>query len=399
MRVSENMLMALRNLKSNKIRSLLTMLGIIIGVGAVIVMVALGEGAKQKITNSITAMGSNLLMVSPGRGGRRGGSFGGAQKFDIKILKVIRDSSSYIEDIAPQAQGNKTVQYGGTSLSTNIIGCTASYPNIRNYIVDKGRFFTQTEEEGKKRVAVIGSYIAEELFAGIDPLNKELKIGQTRLKIVGVLKEKGQGGFGNNDDLILVPLLTAQRRLFGSDRLNMVSVKIRDAQNMDRAYEQLYHAMLVKFKNKEDKFAVRNQAEILSTVQESSQTFTLLLAGIAAVSLLVGGIGIMNIMLVSVTERIREIGIRKAIGAQKEEILLLFLIEAIMLSVTGGLIGILLGCAAAKLAGNISGWSTALTLQPVLVAFVFSFAIGLFFGVFPAYKAAGLDPIEALRHE
>jgi putative ABC transport system permease protein len=399
MKASENVMMAVRNIKSNKVRSLLTMLGIIIGVGAVIVMVSLGEGAKQKITASITAMGSNLLMVSPGRGGHRGGSFGGAQEFDTKILKVIKNSTSDIEAIAPQAQGNKTVQYGGSSLSTNIIGCTTSYPSIRNYKVDKGRFFTQTEEEGKKRVAVIGSYIAEELFTGLDPLNKEIKVGPTRLKIIGVLKEKGQGGFGNNDDLILVPLVMAQRRLFGSERLSMVSVKINSAQNMDAAYEQLYAAMLAKFKNKEDKFAVRNQAEILSTVQESSQTFTLLLAGIAAVSLLVGGIGIMNIMLVSVTERIREIGIRKAIGAQREEILLLFLIEAVMLSVTGGLIGIVLGCAAAKFAGPLFGWTTVLTLQPVIVAFAFSFVIGLFFGVFPAYKAAGLDPIEALRHE
>jgi putative ABC transport system permease protein len=398
-KVSENMQMAMRNLKSNKVRSLLTMLGIIIGVAAVIVMVALGEGAKQKITNSITAMGSNLLLVSPGRGGRRGGSFGGAQEFDTKIIKVITKSSPYIEDIAPQARGGKTAQYGGSSLATNILGCTTSYPKIHNYKVDKGRFFNQIEAEGKKRVAVIGSYIAEELFDGVDPLNKEIKIGSTRLKIIGVLKEKGQGGFGNNDDLILVPLLMAQRRLFGSKRLSMISVKINDAKNMDRAYEQLYNALLVRFKNKEDKFAVRNQAEILATVQESSQTFTLLLAGIAAVSLLVGGIGIMNIMLVSVTERIREIGIRKAIGAQKEEILLLFLIEAVMLSVMGGLIGILLGCATAKLAGNISGWTTALTLQPVVISFAFSFGIGLFFGVFPAYKAAGLDPIEALRHE
>jgi putative ABC transport system permease protein len=248
-------------------------------------------------------------------------------------------------------------------------------------------------------VAVIGSYIAEELFAGIDPLGKEITVGPTRLKIIGVLKEKGQGGFGNNDDLILVPLVMAQRRLFGSERLSMVSVKINSAKNMDAAYEQLNAAMLVKFKNKEDKFSVRNQAEILSTVQESAQTFTLLLAGIAAVSLLVGGIGIMNIMLVSVTERIREIGIRKAIGAQKEEILLLFLIEAVMLSVTGGLIGILLGCASSKIAGSFSGWTTVLTIQPVVMAFAFSFVIGLFFGVFPAYKAAGLDPIEALRHE
>jgi putative ABC transport system permease protein len=399
MRVSENMLMALCNLKSNKVRSLLTMLGIIIGVAAVIVMVALGEGAKKKITESITAMGSNLLMVSPGRGHRRGGSFGGAQEFDTKIIKLIQNSSSDIEAIAPQAQGSKTVQYGGSSLSTNIIGCTVAYPDIRNYKVAKGRFFTHTEEEGKRRVAVIGSYVAEELFDGIDPLGKEIKIGPTRLKIIGVLQEKGQGGFGNNDDLILIPLLTAQRRLFGSKRLSMVSVKINSAQNMDRAYEELYAAMLAKFKNKEDKFAVRNQAEILSTVQKSSQTFTLLLAGIAAVSLLVGGIGIMNIMLVSVTERIREIGIRKAIGAQKEEILLLFLIEAVLLSVTGGVIGIIIGCATAKLAGSFSGWTTALTLQPVIIAFVFSFAIGLFFGVFPAYKAAGLDPIEALRHE
>ncbi|HEY8465112.1 MAG TPA: ABC transporter permease [Bacillota bacterium] len=398
MRFSENFLMAFRNLKSNKIRSLLTMLGIIIGVGAVIVMMALGEGSKKKITDSITAMGSNLLMVSPGRGSRRGGSFGGGQEFDNKILKVIQNSSPYIEAIAPQAQSTKTVQYGGNSLDTNVIGCTVNYPAIRNYKIARGRFFSRHEEESKKRVAVIGSYVAEELFEGSDPLNTEIKIGKVRLKVIGVLAEKGQGGFGNNDDLILVPLTMAQRRIFGSNRLNMVSVKIKSEKEIDLAYEQLYTALLEKFKNKEDKFSLRNQAEILSTVEETSQTFTLLLVGIAAVSLVVGGIGIMNIMLVSVTERIREIGIRKAIGAQKEEILLLFLIEAVLLSLTGGVIGVLAGCAVAQILARL-GWSIVITFKPVLLSFAFSIAIGLFFGVFPAYKAAGMDPVEALRYE
>ncbi|HYH03429.1 MAG TPA: ABC transporter permease, partial [Bacillota bacterium] len=212
MKLSENMMMAVRNLKSNKIRSLLTMLGVIIGVGAVIVMVSLGEGAKQQVTSSITAMGSNLLTVGPGRGGRRGGGFGSAPALDNQILKVIEKSSPYIADIAPQCRGSKTVKWGEASLDTSILGCTVTFPEIRNYQVAQGRFFTRDEQDRKRKVAVIGSYIVEELFGGANPLGEEIKVGTVRMKVIGVLAEKGQSGFGNNDDVILVPLTTAQKR-------------------------------------------------------------------------------------------------------------------------------------------------------------------------------------------
>ncbi|MGE5577384.1 MAG: ABC transporter permease [Syntrophothermus sp.] len=398
MRLSEHVSMAVKNLQNNKVRSALTMLGVIIGVGAVIVMVSLGEGAKRQVTNSITAMGSNLLIVTSGRGDRRGGGFGSSQPLTNDILEVIKDSSSYIQDLAPQLQGSRLVSYGDNSAQTNIIGCTVSYPEIRNYKVGQGRFFSQDEVDGKQRVAVLGSYVADELFPGENPVGQEIKVGRVRMTVVGVLAEKGQSGFGNNDDVVLVPLTTAQRKIFGRQNLSMVSIKVQDSKDMDLVYQQVYDALLAELKD-ENKFDIRNQAEILSMAQQSTQTFTFLLAGIAAVSLLVGGIGIMNIMLVSVTERIREIGIRKAIGAQREEILALFLNEAVILSLIGGAIGIILGSVLSNVIAKFSGWAAVVSFPSIIISFAFALATGLFFGVYPAYKAAGLNPIEALRHE
>lgn len=398
MRISENFTMAAKNLRSNLVRSILTMLGVIIGVTAVIVMVSLGEGAKQQITKSITAMGSNLLIVFPGMGGQHGGSFGSASTLTNKILPVIENCSSYIANIAPEARGRQMIKTAKNSIQSPIIGCTPSYLSVRNYQIGSGGFFTEDDLKAKRRVVVLGSYVAGELFPGINPVGQEIKVGRTRLKIIGVLRDKGQSGFGNNDDLVLVPLTTAQQRFLGNKNLSSIYVQAKDEKSMELLNNQLYDVLLRELKD-ENKFNVRNQAEILSTVQEATKTFTLLLAGIAAVSLLVGGIGIMNIMLVSVTERIKEIGIRKAIGAQKEEILALFLIEAVVLSVVGGIIGILLGWGIATLISGFTGWSTVITLSSVLISFFFSIMIGLFFGVYPAYKAAGLNPIEALRYE
>ncbi len=398
MKASENVMMAFRNILNNKIRSFLTMLGIIIGVGAVIAMVSIGEGAKSRITDSISAMGSNLLIVTRGRGGRGGGFGQGSTPLGSKEAELIESSSSHIKTIVPEVRTNQTVSYGGNSMDTTIQGCTIDFPAVRNYQVASGRFFTADEIKGRRRVAVIGSYVAEELFPGANPIGGVISAGRLRLEIVGVLAEKGQSGFTNSDDLVLAPLTTVQKKLVGTKNYQAIYIQVENEALMDQTYEQVYAALLDHYQD-EDKFNLRNQAEILAAVQESSQTFTFLLAGIAAVSLLVGGIGIMNIMLVSVTERIREIGIRKAIGARKEEILSLFLFEAVMLSLSGGLIGILLGCLAAKLMANFSGWAATITLPSIILSFVFSIAIGLFFGVYPAYKASGLNPIEALRHE
>ncbi len=398
MKASENVMMAFSNILNNKIRSFLTMLGIIIGVGAVIAMVSIGEGAKSRITDSISAMGSNLLIVTRGRGGRGGGFGQGSTPLGDKEVELIRNSSSHIKTIVPEIRTNQTVTFGGNSMETTIQGCTVDFPAVRNYKTASGRFFTADEIKGRRRVAVIGSYVADELFPGINPIGAVISAGRLRFEVIGVLAEKGQSGFNNSDDLVLAPLTTVQRKLVGTKNYQAIYIQVESEALMDQTYEKVNTALLDHYRD-EDKFNLRNQAEILATVQESSQTFTFLLAGIAAVSLLVGGIGIMNIMLVSVTERIREIGIRKAIGARKEEILSLFLIEAVMLSLSGGLIGILVGCLAAKIMASFSGWAATITLPSIILSFVFSIAIGLFFGVYPAYKASGLNPIEALRHE
>ena len=397
MKISENIIMAAKNLQNNKVRSFLTMLGVIIGVAAVITMTSLGEGAKKQVTDRIKAMGANLLMVSPGRWGR-GGGFGSANSLTNDLIPVIRDCSIYIADIAPEVRARKLVKAGENSLETSIVGCTPSYQSIRNYKVAAGRFFTPEELQGKRRVAVIGSYIVSELFPGINPIGMELKIDRVRMEIIGVLEEKGQSGFANSDDLILIPLTTAQQRITGNKSLSSISIQVQKEEYMDYVHEQVYNALLAELKD-EEKFHINNMAEMLSTAQDMTKTFTLLLAGIAAVSLLVGGIGIMNIMLVSVTERIKEIGIRKAIGAQKEEILAMFLIEAVVLSLTGGVIGIIFGWSLSAVIAELWGWTTVVSASSVLTSFVFSLMVGLFFGVYPAYKAAQLNPIEALRHE
>lgn len=405
MKITENMVMAVKNLRSNLVRSLLTMLGVIIGVAAVIVMVSLGEGAKQQVTSRITAMGSNLIMVFPGsrNSGQRGGSFGSTNTLTNDILPVIQNSSPYISNIAPEVRKGGLVKTNSDSVQTSVIGSTVAYFSMRNFQIASGSLFTEDDVKSHRRVAVLGSYLAGELFPNINPVGRELKIGTDvgtlRVNIVGVLEEKGQSGFGNNDDLLIIPVTTMQQRITGNKYISTIYVQAQNEQYMDTVYNQLYDLLLKEFKGDDTKFALRNQAEILATVTQATQSFTMLLAGIAAVSLLVGGIGIMNIMLVSVTERIREIGIRKAIGAQKEEILALFLMEAVALSVTGGVIGILLGGLISVLVGQLFGWGATITASSVLISFVFSIVTGLFFGVYPAYKAAGLRPIDALRYE
>jgi putative ABC transport system permease protein len=390
MRFSENAWMALKNLRSNKVRSFLTMLGIIIGVGAVITMVSLGDGAKRQITDRITAMGSNLLIVTPDREA--------PDSIENKLVPLLRDASDYIQAVAPAVRSSKLAAAGGNTLDTSILGCTPEYANVRNYQVAYGDFISHSDDSGGRRVAVIGSYVASQLFPDINPIGETVRIGGVRFEVIGVLTEKGQSGFGNADNLIIIPLTTAQQRITGNRILNEINIQVQDAAYVNDTLEKVEQTLLDALRD-ENYFNVNNMADALSAAEDMTKIMTMLLTGIAAVSLLVGGIGIMNIMLVSVTERIREIGIRKAIGAQSEEILTLFLIEAITLSLLGGVVGILFGGGLAMIIGKLVHWSVTLSAQAILIAFTFSVIVGLFFGVYPAYKASGLNPIEALRHE
>ncbi len=390
MRITENAIMAVKNLRSNKMRSFLTMLGIIIGVGAVITMVSLGEGAKNQITQQISAIGSNLIIVSPGRNS--------IDSINNSIVSLVKESSDYIQMIAPAARSMKLAETRRQSLKTSVIGCTPEYATIRNYQVEYGGFLNAADCSARRRVAVIGPYVAGELFHGMNPIGEEIKVGGVRLEVIGVLKGKGENGFGSGDNSILLPLYTAQERIFGNKNLSEINIQVQNEAYVDYTYERINLALLEEFED-EDQFNISNMADLLSTAQEMTKIMTMLLAGIAAVSLLVGGIGIMNIMLVSVTERIKEIGIRKAIGAQPEEILVLFLIEAVALSLFGGAIGIVWGGGMAILIGKAIGWTISVSGPAVAVAFLFSMFVGLLFGVYPAYKASGLNPIEALRHE
>lgn len=390
MRMTENVIMAVKNLHGNKARSFLTMLGIIIGVGAVIAMVSLGDGAKQQITDRITAIGSNLLIVTPGKNY--------SNSINNNTVPLLRDSTDYVKSIAPDVRTGKLAEVGSNSLDTSVIGCTPEYAVVRNYQVAYGSFLSRDDNANGRRVAVIGSYVASQLFPGENPIGEEIKVGGVRAEVIGVLAEKGQSGFGNADNTVIMPLSTVQDRLIGNHDLNEINIQVKDASYVNYTVDQVNQALMDELKDA-NQFNVNNMADILSTAQDMTKIMTMLLAGIAGVSLAVGGIGIMNIMLVSVTERIREIGIRKAIGAQPEEILTLFLFEAVTLSILGGLIGIGLGGSLAFFIGKLIHWPMVVSLQAVITAFVFSMMVGLFFGVYPAYKAGKLNPIEALRHE
>lgn len=390
MKFTENTMMALKNLRNNKARSFLTMLGIIIGVGAVITMVSLGDGAKRQITETISEIGSNLIIVSPGRKS--------GQSFNNQTVALLEESVDNLQTVAAAARGSKLAESGGNSVDTVILGSTPEYATVRNYQVAYGSFLKEADVSGRKKVAVIGSSVAEELFPGLNPIGEEVRVGNVRLEVIGVLQTKGQAGFGSADNLIFIPLTTAQERIFGHKRLSEINLQVKDAALVNGTYEQAQQVLMAEYQD-EDKFSISNMAEMLTAAEDMTGTMTMLLTGIAGISLLVGGIGIMNIMLVSVTERIREIGIRKAIGARSQEILMLFLIEAVTLSLLGGVIGIGWGGGLAVLIGKFLGWSVQISGNAVLIAFGFSLFVGLFFGVYPAYKASGLHPIEALRHE
>jgi macrolide transport system ATP-binding/permease protein len=400
----ESLTMAMSSIISNKLRSFLTMLGIIVGVGAVIAMIALGQGASSQITENISNLGANLLMVRPGalQMGPVRSAGGSMTSLVYEDALAIAEQCHSVEKVDASFSRNAQAVYENKNTNTSIEGVTPNYPDVKNFPIKEGSFLTEEDNRLMRRVAVLGQTVVEDLFGEKNPMGEYIKINRAIFQVIGVMSEKGGSGFMDEDDVIFIPLKTAQKRVFGVDYVSIINVKAKNKDVMDQASAEITSVLRERHRltaKDEDDFNVMSQSDILSTVQETSNTFTMLLAGIAAVSLIVGGIGIMNIMFVSVTERTREIGIRKAIGAQRWDILSQFLIEAIIVSLSGGIIGIGVGILFSNLMSKFAGWQTVVTPISVVLSFSFALVVGLFFGFYPARKASLLSPIEALRYE
>jgi putative ABC transport system permease protein len=404
MLLGETFAVAISSIRSNALRSMLTMLGIIIGVGAVITMVALGNGAQKAVEERIAALGANVFTVFAGQG-----RSGAVRITDQTVLstddyEALQRDATLLKAVVPEMQQALQVVYGNQNRNLQIIGTTANYTDVHNYTMPHGRMFTAGDDASRQRYAVLGSAVPEML--GGNPaamIHQNILIRGIPFEILGVLSAKGAaGGFQNPDEQILIPLETAQYRVFGSKRLRSMSIQVKDSVPIEQGMVDLEHVLRREHHIRpggENDFTVRNQQDILQTQQQATQVFTTLLASIAAVSLVVGGIGIMNIMLVSVTERTREIGVRKALGATRWNILLQFMIEALTLCILGGAVGIIVGVATTMVLARVMQWNTLISPAAVFVAFGFSAMVGLFFGIWPARRAARLDPITALRYE
>ena len=400
----EGFLMAWSSLIANKMRSLLTMLGIIIGVAAVIALVSIGYGVRQQITESISSLGSNLLMVYPGAPRTPGvRPVAGANKtIKLSDYEAISKMDS-VQAASPVAANSYLTVYMSKNWTTTVNGANADFQYVNNWTMKSGRFITDSQIERRERVAVIGATVAKNLFGNEDPIGKDIRIHKNSFKVVGVLDEKGSGTMGNDqDDVIVVPYTTMMERVMGVDYLRMIYIQAKEGEDLDRVQADIENILRVRhgIKNPDlDDFNVNNMASIMKAVEENTATMTLFLGAVAAISLLVGGIGIMNIMLVSVTERTREIGVRKALGATYRTIITQFLIEAIVISLVGGAIGIVVGIGASQLIATVAKLKTVVTTGPILLSFGFSMTIGLVFGLYPARKAAKLNPIDALHYE
>ena len=399
---------AVRALQANKMRSALTMLGVIIGVGAVIAMLAVGTGASQRISNQIQSIGSNLLIILPGSttsGGARMGA-GTQPTLTLGDAEAIKKECPAVAYAAPILNGVAQVVYGHTNWSTVVQGTTPDILPVRNWTIQSGRSFTDQDVRNATKVCVLGQTVVDNLFGSDDPVDQNVRIRNIPFKVLGVLAPKGQSAVGQDqDDTVFIPVTTAQKRLFGTSFPGMVRTIMVEAgslEEMDAAVQQITPLLRQRHhlgQRQEDDFTVRNLTQFLQAAEQSSRVMTLLLGAIASVSLLVGGIGIMNIMLVSVTERTREIGIRMAVGAKTKAIRMQFIAEALTLSMIGGIGGIIAGVAVSKVISALAGWSTVISPVSVVLAFGFSAIVGIFFGYYPAYKASLLDPILALRYE
>ena len=415
----ENVRVALDGLTANKMRSGLTMLGVIIGVAAVIALLSIGAGAQASITEQITSVGTNLLFVSPGafRSGPVQGAAGSATSLTYDDAQAIADPGNVLDAavVAPEFSRNTQVIFGDANVNVSVLGTTSEYLSAYDLELASGRFIEEKDVHKRANVAVLGYGVAEDLFAGFDPIGQKIKValsgengGRVSLTVVGVLEEKGDSMMGSADDAVFVPITTAQTKLFSGrnalgelvvTRVNVVAASEDQTEAVENQIDALLRSRHDLNPEEDADFSVMNQADMLEMANEITGILTVFLGAIAGISLLVGGIGIMNIMLVSVTERTREIGIRKAVGARKGDILTQFLLEAVVLSLLGGLIGILAGAGIAKLVDMTGVINSLVTLSSILLAVGFSIAVGLFFGIYPANRAAGLNPIDALRYE
>ncbi|WP_252429892.1 ABC transporter permease [Peribacillus butanolivorans] len=389
MNLSESMKMAIRSIKTNKVRAFLTMLGIIIGVASVIVLVSIGQGSSQSVQEEINSLGTNLLTVSV--------SDTDSVELTDDTIEQFKDLSG-ISEVAPVVSGRVYAKNGETSTQVSMTGTTSSYISVRDLELSQGRFLTDMETELRSKVVVLGSDTADTLFENQKAVDQNVLIGGVSYRVIGVLKSVGTSMGSSGDDVIIAPITTAKRAT-SSTTIGTVYLKAENENIVERVMYQVQGTMTKLFPGQSDNYSVSNQEDLMDTMSSVSDTFTLMLGGIASISLLVGGIGIMNIMLVSVSERTKEIGIRKAIGANRKAILLQFLIEAVVLSCLGGLLGVGIGLGIAKLVSIVSSLTISYSWSVTMMAFLFSIFIGVVFGVFPANKASKLNPIQALRHE
>lgn len=400
----ESFLMAWASLIANKMRSILTMLGIIIGVAAVIALVSIGNGVKQDIQNSISSLGSNLLMVMPGAPRTPGvrPSAGSMKSLKVSDYEAISKLDG-VKAASPMTNGSYVVIYQNKNWTTSVSGVSYNYLDVNNWSMKSGRFLSEKNVQNRERVAVVGKTVVKNLFGDEDPVGAEIRVKNIPFRIIGVLNSKGSGAMGNDqDDMVIIPYTTAMERVEGVDYLRMIYVTGKDENGIDRLQSDIENLLRVRHGIKDtnlDDFNIQNMNSIMETMEETTGTLTLFLGAVAAISLVVGGIGIMNIMLVSVTERTREIGVRKALGATYSVIVTQFLIEAVVISLMGGIIGVILGIGSSKLIGMASGMSTVISVPTIVMSFAFSMAIGLIFGIYPARKAAKLNPIDALHYE